>query len=109
LGALAAILSRCCEPATPRAPPRLSPRIGFFYDVEREAKAIAEEQKLDGDQADALRLKMRQERTLPKLKEFKLWIDEQAKVVLPKSSIAQAIAYARAIGKLCFASPSTGS
>ena len=70
-------------------------RIGFFYDVEREAKAIAEEQKLDGDQADALRLKMRQERTLPKLKEFKLWIDEQAKVVLPKSSIAQAIAYAQ--------------
>jgi transposase len=69
-------------------------RIGFFYDVEREAKAIIDKQKLDGDQADALRLKMRQERTLPKLKEFKLWIDEQAKVVLPKSPIAQAINYA---------------
>jgi transposase len=70
-------------------------RIGFFYDVEREAKAIVEEQKLDNDRADALRLKMRQERTLPKLKEFKLWLEEQAKVVLPKSPIAQAINYAR--------------
>jgi transposase len=70
-------------------------RIGFFYDVEREAKAIIEEQELDNNAADALRLKMRQERTLPKLKEFKLWLEEQAKVVLPKSPIAQAINYAR--------------
>ena len=70
-------------------------RIGFFYDVEREAHKIIDDQKFDGTQADALRLKMRQERTLPKLKEFKLWIDEQAKVVLPKSPIAQAINYAR--------------
>jgi transposase len=70
-------------------------RIGCFYDVEREAKAIVEEQKLDNDAADALRLKMRQERMLPKLKEFKVWLEEQAKVVLPKSPIAQAINYAR--------------
>jgi hypothetical protein len=69
-------------------------RIGFFYDVEREAKAVIEKDKLNGDQADALRLKMRQERTLPKVKEFKLWMEEQAKVVLPKSPIAQAINYA---------------
>jgi transposase len=70
-------------------------RIGFFYDVERDARKIIDEQKLDGPQADALRLKMRQERTLPKLKEFELWIDEQAKVVLPKSPIAQAVNYTR--------------
>lgn len=68
-------------------------RIGFFYEVEREAKAIVDKQELNDDQADTLRLKMRQERTLPKLKEFKLWIDEQAKVVLPKCPIAQAINY----------------
>lgn len=70
-------------------------RIGFFYDVEREAKKIIDEQRLDGTQADALRLTMRQERTLPKLREFADWLDAQAIVVLPKSPIAQAINYAR--------------
>jgi hypothetical protein len=70
-------------------------RIGFFYDVEREAKKIIDEQKLDGAQADALRLKMRQERTLPKIHEFADWLDAQAVLVLPKSPIAQAINYAR--------------
>jgi transposase len=69
-------------------------RIGFFYDVEREAKAIIDKQELGNDAADALRLKMRQERTLPKLKEFKVWLEAQAKVVLPKSPMAQAVNYA---------------
>jgi transposase len=70
-------------------------RIGFFYDVEREAKTIIDEQRLDGTRADALRLKMRRERTLPKLLEFAGWLDAQAILVLPKSPIAQAINYAR--------------
>jgi transposase len=70
-------------------------RIGFFYDVERDAKKIIDEQRLDGAQADAWRLKMRQERTLPKLREFADWLDAQAILVLPKSPIAQAINYAR--------------
>ena len=70
-------------------------RISFFYDVEREAKKIVEEQELDGAQADALRLKMRQERTLPKLHEFADWLDAQASFVLPKSPIALAINYVR--------------
>jgi hypothetical protein len=70
-------------------------RIGFFYDVEREAKTIIEQQQLDGAQADALRLKMRRERTLPKLHEFADWLGAQAVLVLPKSPIAQAINYAR--------------
>jgi transposase len=70
-------------------------RIGFFYDVEREAKKIIDEQKLEGTQADALRLKMREEQTLPKLHEFKTWLDTQALLVLPKGPIAQAINYAR--------------
>jgi transposase len=77
-------------PATPPAPPKR-----FFYDVEREAKKIIDEQRLDGPQADAWRLKMRQEKTLPKLGEFADWLDAQAIVVLPKSPIAQAINYAR--------------
>jgi transposase len=70
-------------------------RIGFFYDVEREAKTIVDEQKLDGTQADAWRLKMRQEKTLPKLREFADWLDAQTLLVLPKSPIAAAINYAR--------------
>jgi transposase len=70
-------------------------RIGFFYDVEREAKKIIDERKLDGMQADALRLEMRRERTLPKLREFADWLDAQALLLLPKSSIAQAVNYAR--------------
>ena len=37
---------------------------------------------------------MRQELTLPKMKEFKQWLAEQAKWVLPKSPMAQAINYA---------------
>ena len=70
-------------------------RIGFFYDVERDAKKIIDEQELDGEQADALRLKMRQEQTLPKLREFADWLDAQAILVLPKSPMAQAINYVR--------------
>jgi hypothetical protein len=70
-------------------------RIGFFYDVEREAKKIIDAQKLDGTQADTLRLKMRRERTLSRIQEFKTWIDAQAALVLPKSPIAQAINYSR--------------
>ena len=70
-------------------------RISVFYDVEREAQKIIDEHKLDGTQADALRLKMRQERTLPKLREFADWLEVQAPLVLPKSPIAQAVNYAR--------------
>jgi transposase len=70
-------------------------RIGFFYEVEREAEKIIDEQRLDGTQADVWRLKMRRERTLPKLREFADWLDAQAILVLPKSPIAQAINYAR--------------
>jgi transposase len=70
-------------------------RIGFFYDVEREATAWIADQELNDADAEAYRLKMRQERTLPKLREFAKWLETQAKVVLPKSPIAQAIAYAQ--------------
>ena len=70
-------------------------RISFFYDVEREATAWIEREKLSRADAEAYRLKMRRERTLPKLLEFAAWIEGQAKVVLPKSPMAQAIAYAQ--------------
>lgn len=43
------------------------------------------------DRPDVLRLKMRQERTLPRIQNLKTRIDAQSVVVLPKSAIAQAI------------------
>jgi transposase len=70
-------------------------RIGFFYTVEREATATITKEKLTDAAAEAYRLNQRRERTLPKIQEFQAWMDEQAKVVLPKSPIAQAIAYAQ--------------
>jgi hypothetical protein len=70
-------------------------RISFFYDVERQAQKSIGEQKLDEMQADALRLKMRQEQTRPKIHELKTWLAAQLSLVLPKSPIAQAINYAR--------------
>jgi len=69
-------------------------RIGYFFDVERKATETIDKEKLENEQADALRVQMRQELTLPKMKEFKQWLAEQAKWVLPKSPMAQAINYA---------------
>jgi len=70
-------------------------RIGAFYDIERETRKLIDHEKLDGPQADELRLRRRQAETRPKLDAFKEWLDAQASVVLPKSPIAQAINYAR--------------
>ncbi|HTK76790.1 MAG TPA: IS66 family transposase [Gemmataceae bacterium] len=70
-------------------------RIRDFYRVEDDARDLITRQQLAGDAADALRLRLRQERTTPKLAAFAAWLDDQAPRVLPKSPIGQAIAYAR--------------
>ena len=70
-------------------------RIGAFYAVETDAKAQIEAQKLDGDAADAVRRRYRQERTAPLLGAFASWLEAQAPAVLPKSPIGQAVAYAQ--------------
>jgi transposase len=70
-------------------------RIRAFYLIEDEARDEIARDKLAGAAADAVRLRLRQERTKPKLAEFATWLDAQAKVVLPKSPIGQAIAYAQ--------------
>jgi transposase len=70
-------------------------RIRVFYAIEDEAKTAIEKAKLTGDAADALRLRLRQEKTAPRLVEFAAWMEEQAKIVLPKSPMGQAIAYAQ--------------
>jgi transposase len=70
-------------------------RIRGFYLIEEEARDLIGRQHLDGEAADALRLRLRQERTKEKLAAFATWLADQATRVLPKSPIGHAIAYAR--------------
>jgi transposase len=70
-------------------------RIRGFYAVEDEAKDLIQKQKLSGIDADAVRRRLRQEKTVPQLKGFAEWIEAEKTKVLPKSPIGQAIAYAQ--------------
>jgi transposase len=70
-------------------------RIRVFYAIEDEASDLIARQGLAGNDADALRLRLRQERTRAKLAEFAAWMADQAPRVLPKSPIGHAIAYAQ--------------
>lgn len=68
-----------------------------LYDVEREAKQIVEESDREDKAAylEELRLPMRQERSVPILKQFQSWLEQESTKALPKSPIGQAIGYAR--------------
>jgi hypothetical protein len=68
-------------------------RIGLLYQVERDARAEIERQHLTGDEADALRLRLRQERSVLLLTSICQWLEQQQKDVLPKSPMGLAIAY----------------
>ena len=68
-------------------------RIRAFYAVEDEATQEIERVKLAGDAADAVRLRLRREQTVPQLLDFARWLEEQLRLVLPKSPMGQAIAY----------------
>jgi transposase len=69
-------------------------RIGRLYDVERAAKEQIDDGKLDAEEADALRLRLRQQQAVPELTALRHWLDEQHQQVLPKSPMGQAITYA---------------
>jgi hypothetical protein len=69
-------------------------RIRGLYAVEKEAEKLIDRDRLTGELADAVRLHLRTEQTLPLLINFGLWLEEQHKVVLPKSPMGQAIGYA---------------
>jgi len=65
-----------------------------LYAVEDEAKAqIAATQGATAEQADAIRLALRQEHSVPVLARIKAWLDENQKLVLPRSPMAGAITY----------------
>jgi transposase len=66
-----------------------------LYAVEREAAEQAEKQELSRAEFEALRLRLRQERSVPLLESFGMWLDKQAAAVLPKSPLAEAVGYAR--------------
>jgi transposase len=70
-------------------------RIRAFYAIEDDATAEIAKANLADEAADAVRRRLRQEKTVPKLTAFAAWMEEQAKVVLPKSPMGQAIAYAQ--------------
>ena len=70
-------------------PARGLPALAFIqqlYAVEAEAKGLDADARRARRQADAL----------PVLARFKLWLDEQADRVLPKSPIGEAVGYTRA-------------
>jgi transposase len=68
-------------------------RIGQLYAVEKEATLDIAERDLDGAEADALRLRLRQEQAVPALASLRAWLDQQQTEALPKSPVALAINY----------------
>ncbi len=64
-----------------------------LYDVEDEAKAIIAAEKLTGAAAAAMRLRLRQEKSVPRVTSMRQWLLDQREQVLPKSPIAAAINY----------------
>jgi transposase len=69
-------------------------RIRGLYAVEDEAQEQIAAAGLAGDAAEAVRLRLRQEKTVPLLRALGQWLKEQQAPVLPKSPMGQAIAYA---------------
>ena len=59
--------------------------IGQLYQIERESKELT----------GALRLAVRQERSVPILAKIKTWLDTEQEIVLPRSPMATAITYAQ--------------
>ncbi|MBX3435837.1 MAG: IS66 family transposase, partial [Pirellulales bacterium] len=59
--------------------------VGQLYQIERESKELS----------DALRLAVRQERSVPVLEKIKSWLDTEQEIVLPRSPMAAAITYAQ--------------
>jgi transposase len=64
-----------------------------LYDVEDEASGIIAEQELSGASAAAVRLRLRQEKSVALLTSLRQWLLAEKDRVLPKSPIAAAINY----------------
>jgi transposase len=66
-----------------------------LYAVEKEAAEQARKQELSRAEFEALRLRLRAEKSVPLLKSFGEWLEKQAVALLPKSPLAEAVGYAR--------------
>jgi hypothetical protein len=66
-----------------------------LYAVEKEAAEQASEQELSRPEFEALRLRLRRERSVPLLKSLGEWLDKQGASALPKSPLGEAVGYAR--------------
>jgi transposase len=68
-----------------------------LYAVEKEAAEQARKQELSRAEFEGLRLRLRlrQEKSIPILKSFGEWLEKQAAALLPKSPLAEAVGYAR--------------
>src|SRR5262249_62138980 len=71
-------------------------RIRQLYEVEAEAKKFIVDGKLQGDDADAVRFRLRQEKALQVVTSLYQWLEQEQPKVLPKRPIGLAIAYALA-------------
>lgn len=73
---------------------RMLEMVQQLYKVEQDAaKAIAAMKDATPRQAEQIRLELRQSQSVPVLEKIKAWLDEQAKLVLPRSPMAEAISY----------------
>ncbi len=65
-----------------------------LYQVEDDAKdQIAAAKDCTPVEADAIRLALRQQKSIPLLEQIKTWLDKEQVLVLPRSPMAQAIGY----------------
>jgi len=64
-----------------------------LYKIERDAKNQKNEQELSTEAFCELRYKLRQEHSKPITDEFKIWLDNNYKTVLPQSPLGKAFAY----------------
>jgi hypothetical protein len=69
-------------------------RIRQLYQVEEQAKKIIAQRQLQGADADAIRLQMRREQSVPVINGLRQWLVDESPQLLPKSPISQATAYA---------------
>jgi transposase len=69
-------------------------RVRQLYKVEEDAaQVIAAMKDATSQQADEVRRDLRQRQSVPVLEKIKAWLDEQARLVLPRSPMAEAINY----------------
>ena len=81
-------------------PARVAAALAYYrqlYFIEKQIKAEIGKHAADGDEeaCAAIRLRHRQQRSLPVLEEFEKWLAEQKLAVLPKAPISGALGYVR--------------